>query len=251
MLTESLRRIGVLVRHNVLVRLRDPGQMISYIVLPIILMTVFKPLYEKAVQGANYQIISGPLVMFSIFTLAIVGNSILIEREWRTWDQLRVSRAHRAELLLGKTLPIMAILITQQLVVVLFGCALTGIPLPDTIGYVVPAILIWGVMLLAIGAALATIVRSRGEMGMVSDLGTMMVSAFGGALLPVSLMPSWARHVAPFSPGYWGVDMFQAALRGQPAHLVRPALVCLAIALVAGTFATYRLAHGFGRGRLM
>ena len=48
MSTESLRRVGLLVRFNMLLRLRDPGQLISYIVLPMVLMVVFKPLYVRA-----------------------------------------------------------------------------------------------------------------------------------------------------------------------------------------------------------
>ena len=104
---DSLRRTGILFKHNVVLRLRDPAQLISYIVLPMVLMVVFKPLYIRAVPGRALNAVIGPLVLFSVFALAIAGNSIMVEREWRTWDRMRVSRATRGELLLGKTLPIL------------------------------------------------------------------------------------------------------------------------------------------------
>ncbi|MCP3760513.1 ABC transporter permease [Streptomyces sp. TBY4] len=250
-MTDSLHRVGILVRHNTVLRLRDPGQLISYIALPMVLMLVFKPLYVRALDSGTLQAVTGPLVMFSVFALAIVGNSILVEREWRTWDQMRSSRAGRTELLLGKTLPVLVILIFQQLVLLVYGCLIIGLPVPNHFGYIALAISVWGFTLLAIGAALATVVRSRGDLGLVSDLGAMAVSSIGGALAPVSLMPGWAQVIAPLSPGYWALSMMRSAIEGDLGGTLRPALVCLAIGLVAGTFATYRLARGWGRSHLL
>lgn len=92
---DAARRIGVLIRHQVIMRVRDPGQVISYVLTPMILMLVFKPLYLRAFAGnqGTLQVVTGPLIMFSVFTLAIIGNSILVEREWHTWDRLRTSSA--------------------------------------------------------------------------------------------------------------------------------------------------------------
>jgi ABC-2 type transport system permease protein len=248
---ESLRRSYLLVKHNTLLRFRDPGQMISYVVMPMVLMVVFKPLYVKALHTGTLQAVTGPLVMFSVFALSIVGNSIMVEREWRTWDRLRVTRASRTELLIGKTVPAFVILLVQQSVLLVFGCLVIGLPVPPTLGYLLAAVAIWGFTLLALGAALATVVRSRGDLGMVSDLGAMLVSAIGGALVPVSLMPDWARHIAPVSPGYWAMSMLHAAVDGNAGGMLRPALVCLAIGLAAGALATYRLARGWGRSHLL
>lgn len=251
MRTDSLRRTGILTWHNVVLRVRDPGQLISYIAIPMVLMLVLQPLYVSAIDSGELQAVTGPLVMFSVFALAIVGNSILVEREWRTWDQLRASRAARTELMLGKTVPIVVMLVVQQTVLLLFGSLVTGLALPATAIYLVVAIIIWAVTLLLIGTALATLVRSRGDLGMVTDLGAIAVSALGGALVPVSLMPGWAQAIAPFSPGYWAVRMMQAAVAGDAAGTLRPAMVCLAIGLAAGVVATWRLARGWGRSRLI
>lgn len=251
MATDALFRTSLLVKHNTQLRLRDPGQLISYVLMPMVLMLVFKPLYVTALKTGTLQAVTGPLVMFSVFALSIVGNSIMVEREWRTWDRLRVTRAGRTELLLGKTVPAFVILLLQQAVLLTFGCLVIGLPIPPTLGYILLAIAVWGFTLLSLGAALATIVRSRGDLGMVSDLGAILVSALGGALVPVSLMPAWARHVAPVSPGYWAMSLLHAAIDGDASRMVRPALVCLAIGLACGAFATYRLSRGWGRSHLL
>jgi len=88
-------------------------------------------------------------------------------------------------------------------------------------------------------------------MGLVSDVGAIVVSALGGALVPVSLMPGWARFAAHGSPGYWALSMLQAAVRGDTMGTVRPAGILLAIALAAGGFAIWRMARGWGRSDLL
>lgn len=256
MSSDSLYRTGALIRHNLILRLRDPAQLISYLVTPMVFMLLLKPLYTKALYsntqgGGIVQTVTGQLVMFSVFAMAIVGNAIFIEREWRTWDRLRASRATRGELLIGKSLPVFAVLMLQQVVLVSYGCLVVGMPAPRSVGLLALAMTVWGFTLMTMGSALATVVRSRGDLMMACDVGSITISAIGGALLPVSLMPGWARSTAPFSPGYWGLTMIRAAVEGHTADTLRCALVCLGIALAAGTLASYRLARGWGRSRLV
>jgi ABC-2 type transport system permease protein len=251
MIVDALHGTAVQIRHNTLLRLRDPSQMVSYLVLPMVLMVVFKPLYERALDGGTLQTVTGPLIMFSVFALGIVGNSVLTEREWRTWDRLRASRASRPSLLIGKAVPVFAVLLLQQSVLLAFGCVVVGMEVPRQLGYVVLTVLLWGFTLLAAGSALATVVRSRGDLMLATDLGAIVIGSLGGALVPVSLMPGWLQQVAMVSPGYWGLALMQSAVRGDPAGMLLPAAIVAALGLVLGTFATYRLARGWGRSRVL
>ncbi|GAA1007774.1 hypothetical protein Aple_071240 [Acrocarpospora pleiomorpha] len=250
-LRESVYRIGALANHNTIIRLRDPGQMISYLVMPMVLMLVLKPLYVRAVEGGTTKVVTGLLVMFSVFAISIAGNAILAERTWKTWDRLRVSRAPAAELLLGKTLPIYLVMIVQQAILLGYGCLVIGLPIPSNIPLVLMSILVWAFTLLAIGALLAAIVRSHGELSVISDVGALTLSSLGGALVPLSLMPDWAQVAAHVSPGYWALEMLQAAVAGDTAGTMLPAAILLGIALIAGVFAIRRLTRGWGRGGLL
>lgn len=250
-LRDSVYRISAIVRHNLTIRLRDPGQAISYVIMPMILMLVLKPLYIRAVNGGAVQVVTGLLVMFSVFAVAIVGNTILIERQWHTWDRLRQSRASAMELLLGKAIPIFLLMLVQQTLLFAYGCAVIGIPVPRSLYLVAVAIVVWAFSLLAMGAALATIARSLGELGVISDVGAMVLSSMAGALVPLSILPHWARDAGHASPGYYALRMVQAAIRGDSAGVARPAGILLAIGVVAGTFAVRRLARGWGRTRLL
>jgi ABC-2 type transport system permease protein len=217
----------------------------------MVLMLVLKPLYVRAVEGGATQVATGLMVMFSVFAIAIAGNSIIIERTWKTWDRLRATKASATELLLGKTIPIFVVLVVQQSILLVYGCLVIGLPIPRSVGYVLLAIGVWGFALLAIGAALAAYVRSQGELSVVSDVGALTLSSLGGALVPLAIMPGWAQAAAHASPGYWALSMMQAAIRGETAATLVPVAVLMAMGLFAGTFAVRRLTRGWGRSRLI
>ena len=248
---QSLSRITAIARHNVLLRLRDPGQAISYLALPMILMIVLKPLYERAVPGGATQIVTGLLVMFSVFAVGIAGSTILAERQWHTWDRLRQTKASSAEIMAGKVAPIYLLMLVQQTVLLGYGCAVIGMPLPKSWGLIALAIAVWAFTLLSIGAALATIARSLSELGVISDVGAMVLSSMAGALVPLSILPAWVQGAAHFSPGYYALEMVQAAIAGDGAEVLLQALILLAIGVAALGYAIYRLARGWGRTRLL
>lgn len=248
---DALYRISALARHNLIIRWRDPGQMISYVAMPMVLMLVLKPLYVRALDGGATQISTGLMVMFSVFAISMAGNAILSERTWRTWDRLRVSRAPTVELLIGKTLPLFAVMVAQQAILLVYACLVIGLPVPANPVLVLAAIVIWAFTLLSVGAALATLVRSHGELSVISDVGALTLSSLGGALAPLSIMPEWAQVAAHVSPGYYGLAMMQSAVRADAAGALPPAAVLLALALLAGLFAARRLARGWGRGGLL
>jgi len=248
---DSLNRVGALARHNITIRRRDPGQMISYVVMPMVLMLVLKPLYVRAVDAGATQVATGLMVMFSVFAISMAGNAILAERTWKTWDRLRATSAPAAELLIGKTTPIFVVMVIQQSILLTYGCLVIGLPVPREPWFVLLSIMIWAFTLLSIGAVLATIVRSHGELSVISDVGALTLSSLGGALVPLSIMPTWAQYAAHLSPGYWALSMMQAAIRGDEVHMLLPAAVLLTIGAVAGTIAVRRLTRGWGRSRLL
>ncbi|WP_322098000.1 ABC transporter permease [Nakamurella alba] len=248
---ESAYRVGALVRHNLLIRRRDPGQFISYLVMPMILMLVLKPIYVRVVDRGEAQVVTGLLVMFSVFAVAIAGNSILSERQWKTWDRLRVTRASTTELLLGKTIPVYLLMVVQQVFLLVYGCAVIGLGFPPAPGLLLLAVLLWAFTLLALGTALATVARSLGELGVISDVSALVVSSLGGALVPIAIMPGWAQAAAHASPGYWALEMLQSALAGEAGGMLWPAVILLALGAVAAVFAVRRLARGWGRTHLL
>jgi ABC-2 type transport system permease protein len=121
----------------------------------------------------------------------------------------------------------------------------TGLPL------LALAVLAWTLALLGMGAAIGVLARSLSEMSVIYDLGGMILSSLGGALVPLSAMPGWVRHVAPASPGYWAVSALKAALAGNTPGTLRACAVLAGIAVAFGLFAAVRAGRGAARSTRM
>ncbi|MFI6480500.1 ABC transporter permease [Nonomuraea sp. NPDC050663] len=230
-------RIAALVSHNVRLRLRDPAHLVSYLVMPMVLIPLFRPLYGEAAQP-----VTGLLVMFSVLLMADVAMATLSERLWHTWDRLRASGAGLAELVAGKALPVLAMVLAQQVVLILYGMAVLGLEVRSALW--IPAVAAWSFALLGVGTALGTLVRSPGELSAVCNIAALAVSGLGGALVPVAMLPGWAQALAPLSPGYWATTGLKAALRGDPAGTAGPVGVLLAVGAAAWIVAWWRFKRG-------
>jgi ABC-2 type transport system permease protein len=248
-----LERLGVVVRHNLTLVAREPGPMISRIVMPVVIVLVLQPLYTAALGGherGTSQAVVGMLVMFSLLGMSVIGNTVLNERSWHTLDRLRATPAHPVELLAGKAVPVLLLVCGQQAVVLGLGVAVLGLPVASY-ALVCLAVLAWAVALLGLGSALAMLVRSHAELSAVTDIGSMIFTCLGGALVPLAAMPDWARAIAPASPGYWAMRGLTGALAGDAHATLTSTAILTGVAALAITVAGLRLAHGWGRSRLL
>lgn len=245
---DATARMGAVVRHNLLLMRREPGPLLSRMVLPLVFLTLLRPLYVAA-QGATAgtaQAVVGTLVTFSLLALSISGSAILSERLGRTWDRLRATPVHPAELLVGKAAPVFAVLLAQQLLIVGLGVGVFGLDVPHPFA-LLGVLLSWSCTLLGLGALLGVLVRSMGELSAAYDIGGMLLSSLGGALVPLDVLPHWVAGVAPLSPGYWACRGLHAALAGEPRTVAAACGTLLAAALVCGTLAAVRLQGSGGR----
>lgn len=242
-----------LVRHNLTLFGREPGPLIGRILQPVLLLLVLNPLYVAALgdqSRGTTQVVVGFLVLFSLLGMSIIGNAILTERRWQTFDRIRATPAHAAELIAGKAIPILLFVLLQQAVLLGLGIVVLGLPVAS-FGLLCVAVGVWVLTVLAIGTAVAMCVRSFAELSAVIDIGAFICTAVGGALVPLTAMPGWAQAMAPLSPAYWAMDGLSAALSGNSSRLLLASAVLLGLAAACAVIAGHRLTHGWGRNTLL
>jgi ABC-2 type transport system permease protein len=250
-------RTAALIRHNAILLGRDPGALASRLILPLAFLILLHPLYEAAQghRGGVTQAVIATLVTFSLLALSIVGGSILTDRIWHTWERVWMTPAHPAEVLAGKAIPVLGVLLAQQALIIGFGVAALGLtvaaPRPLGLALLALALLAWSGTLLGLGALIGVLARSMSELSAAYDIGAMIMSSLGGALVPLAAMPSWVRDIAPASPGYWAVAALRGALSGDAGRTLAGAAVLAGFAAAAGLAAAARMRRGWGRsGRL-
>lgn len=239
----SITRTGALVRHNARLAARDPGPLISRLVMPVVMLALLQPLYRTTLpttQEAITQASTGMMVMFSMLAVSIVGTAILNERLWHTWNRVRATPARPFEVLIGEVTCPFAIFLLQQAIVVISAATVFDLPIPRP-AMLLGAMVTWGITLLCVGALIGTTMRTPGSVSAVQDVCGLVFTAIGGVLVPLALLPPWVQSIAPLSPGYWGQAILRSALQGDASHTAQSAAVLAVVAGISGGLACWRV----------
>jgi ABC-2 type transport system permease protein len=245
----SLRRLGVIVAHELRLVRRDPLPILVLVVFPLILMAFLKPAFRPALvqaghRGANgaEQSVPGEAVVNGFFIVSLTTFAFFAEWGWSTWDRLRASPATSLEVVLGKGLPRVVMSVAQFVVVFAIGIPAFGLHVRGPLAALVPLVLALAICLVLLGVALTALCRTVQQANTFSTVGLVVFGAIGGALVPFSVLPGWARTVAPITPTYWAMRGFRSViLDGQSLGGVQlPIAVLLSMGVLFGVVALAR-----------
>jgi ABC-2 type transport system permease protein len=173
-------------------------------------------------------------VMFLLFTASGAAGALLDEAESGTLDRVLSSRVTMTSLLLGKLSYNSLLAFSQLVVMFLWGWAVFKLDLWSHI----PGFLVMGVCtavaVASFGMLLASLCRTRAQLGALSTLVILVMSSIGGSMFPRFLMPEAMQKAGLFTINAWAIDGFTKVFwRDEPiSHLWPQVLVLVAIAIV-------------------
>jgi ABC-2 type transport system permease protein len=173
-------------------------------------------------------------VMFLLFTASGAAGALLDEAESGTLDRVLSSHVTMTSLLLGK-LTFNSLLAFAQLVLMfLWGWAVFRLDFWTHI----PGFIVMGICtaaaVAAFGILLASICRTRAQLGALSTLIILIMSSIGGSMFPRFLMPDAMQKAGLLTINAWAIDGFTKIFwRDEPvSHLWPQVLVLVATAVV-------------------
>jgi ABC-2 type transport system permease protein len=245
----SARRIGVIAAHELRIAKRDMLPLMILVVFPLITIAFLKPALRPALvqsghpnaNGAEH-VVPGQTAMSAFFLVSLVTFGFFGEHAWATWDRLRASQATSLEIVLGKTVPKVALGVAQFVIVlggsvVLFDLHIAGVALS-----LAPLVVAFSLCLVLLGVAVTALCRTAQQANSFGYLGMVLFGAIGGAFVPFNLLPDWARAIAPITPTYWAMRGLRAVIldgRGYGAT-ARPTVVLLGMAVLFAAVALRR-----------
>ena len=173
-------------------------------------------------------------VMFLLFTASGAAGSLLDEADSGTLERVLSSRVTMTTLLAGK-LAFNTLLAFSQLVL-MFVWAWAVFQL-DFLNHI-PGFVVMGVCTAfavgAFGMLLASICRTRAQLGALSTLVILIMSSVGGSMFPRFLMPDAMQKAGLLTINAWAIDGFTKVFwRDEPvSHLWPQVLVLLTIGVV-------------------
>lgn len=173
-------------------------------------------------------------VMFLLFTASGAAGALLDEAESGTLDRVLSSRVTMTTLMLGKLTFNSSLAFSQLVLMFLWGWAVFRLDFWSHI----PGFIMMGVSsalaVAAFGILLASICRTRAQLGALSTLVILVMSSIGGSMFPRFLMPEGMQKAGLLTINAWAIDGFTKIFwRDEPvSHLWPQVLVLLAIAVV-------------------
>jgi len=223
-------------RHNTRLMLSDPAPLITYLVMPLIMMAFLQPMGKAILAGQGFsgsngteQVVPGMTVMFAFLSVSTIGVAFYREHGWGTWNRLRASNAGLTEVLLGKALPWFIMTLCQIMLLFAAGWLFFGLRCQGSFPALLLVMATLPFCLVAITLAWLSVCRTLDQFIVFSNLVGMVWSGLGGALAPAELLPDWGRWLANFSPAYWAIKGFrQVILEGAGVGTVLPTILALA-----------------------
>lgn len=179
-------------------------------------------------------------VMFLLFTASGAAGSLLDEAESGTLDRVLSSKVSMTSLLLGK-LTFNAVLALCQLVLMfLWGWAVFKLDFWSHI----PGFAVMGVAtataVAAFGILLASVCKTRAQLGALSTLLILVMSSIGGSMFPRYLMPEAMQKAGLLTINAWAIDGFTKVFwRDEPVSHLWPQVAVLA-GIAVGLFLVAR-----------
>jgi ABC-2 type transport system permease protein len=75
-----------------------------------------------------------------------------------------------------------------------------------------PLIIAFSTTLVLLGVAVTAVCRSSQQANAFSYAGLVLFGAIGGAMVPLSVLPAWAKTIAPLTPTYWAMRGFRSVI---------------------------------------
>jgi ABC-2 type transport system permease protein len=242
--------VWAVVKQQVRIFRHDPWFILVMFVMPLVVMPLFKKTMAFSLQASGYskatgaeQVVPGQVVMFGFFVGGNAAFCLFREHGWRTWDRLRASAASSKSLLIGFAVPWIVILLVFQIMLLLAGGAGLGLrlnggsPIAELVLMFAYACCIVALIMLT-----ATTLRTVNQISAFQNVGAMAFAGLGGALVPVSQLPGWARVIAPITPTYWAMRGHNSVFLGGGgvSDVLFPTTVLLGAAVLMGALTTVR-----------
>lgn len=226
-----MRNVLIIARLETRLTFCSPSPLLLTVVIPILVIGFV----SGGQIGGPGRTVPGLLTLFGLFGVTIVGLAFFRDHGWNTWGRLRASSMRPIEILIGKALPLLALFVIQQAVLLAVGWLLLGMPWSGEVGATGALVLAVVSVNSSLGMLVVSCCRNVEDLTVIGYLGGILLAGLGGALTPRDRLPGWMAAVSPVTPAYWMQTGFHSVLTGDHAGGNPAASIAVLFAFAAAT----------------
>ena len=201
-----------LVKKDLKLFFSNKRDMLLTFALPIVFITLFSLVFGKMGNTDEdnlvgiVHVVAGTSVMMLLFSVAGIGESLLEEKQEGVLKKLLCVPMHPNNILYGKIVYSNIISIAQLSIMFVYAWLVFGLDIMHHLPALVLMIFVTAYACSSFGIFLASFAKSRKQVQALSTIIILVMSAIGGSMIPVFLMPEFIQKIAVFSVNYWGIQ---------------------------------------------
>jgi ABC-2 type transport system permease protein len=186
--------------------------------------------FNPDLKSRNYFIPGVVVNIIMLVTLSLTALAIVREKEIGTMEQLMVTPLRPAELILGKTLPFVAIGFWDMVLVVVAALLIFHVPFAGNFGTLCLAAFFFILTSLGAGLFISTISKTQQQANMSTFLFFQPFMLLSGFTFPVRNMPMVVQYLTYLDPMRYFLEIVRGIfLKGSGLSVLWPQLVALAV----------------------
>lgn len=151
-------------------------------------------------------------VMFVFFIVNFMARSLIAERDTGTLNRLLIAPISQSGLMVGKTVPFLAISLVQTVLLFLAGRVLFHMSWGIYPWMLAPVMLCTSLAATALGLLVATTVRTDSQVSAYGNFLVLTLAGISGCLMPRSWQPEMMQQLGQFTPHAWALIAYDHLL---------------------------------------
>lgn len=180
------------------------------------------------------QNVPGYTIYGVFFIITIISTSLFREKNEGTLRRLQAAPISRAAILMGKLLPYYLVNLIQIALMLAVGMVVFHISLGEHPLALIPLSLATAAAATGMGLLITSLGKTQEQASSLSTILSIVLSALGGLMVPLYVMPDFMQKLAYAIPHAWALSGFlDVIVRGQGINEVMPIVgVMLGYALI-------------------
>src|SRR5262249_1107014 len=184
---------------------------------------------------SSWFVVTGILGMLLIMNGSLTASTMMVkEREAGTLEQLLMTPAGTADIIIAKIAPLLMLLSMMGCFAVFLMRVIFGVPFRGSVALVVAGAMVCILAGIGIGTSIATFSKSTRQAFLTTFFVTPPLSSLSGAFMPVEAMPGWMQPLTILNPIYhFGRISRGALIKGSGFGTLWPNLAVLLVFALA------------------
>jgi ABC-2 type transport system permease protein len=187
---------------------------------------------EAQENNSNYSVFAhsspGMMAQFAIAGLIGAAGILVVEKKTKSVQRLLTTNMSKGQILTGHFLAMFVMIFLQLSVLILFGQLVLDLPYLSQPLATLLLTVVTALFTASLGMLIGAVSKSEEQVVTLSLVPMFILSALGGAWVPLEFTPETYQRIAFLTPVAWVMDGYKDILvRGQGLEAISPALLAL------------------------